>query len=629
MDFFNNPSPSITDESLMTSPPTITTIEQLNTLLNRHPYLRDRPSFPKHYWHAQCYLLLKHAQHTHTLPTTNAHQLAHRTNLSEATITHWLNDDRFPVLLRSLQIHEHARYTHEQHLPHEHHHYRIDPTTIYNAIRPLKDHPHTPENLTSAIETLYKTQEPKPFHIADLKPYHDAGPQWTRTIAHSIHQHKEEIETRLNQRTPLTDQPHTRIRIAIHDHTLYLYHHKTNPTDWLTRLKHEYFYFDTTDTKNYLIDRARRYLNTTDLGLSNIIQQVTDHPGQTQHPKSRLGDITRHQPYLIGETLNFLLDASDHNFKQILLFITRLGRDTHGFEIGGIHNPIFLEDEQRDLFKARMAAIALSDGHIHHEKKQFTYVEKDPERIEYVKNLIRNEIGDIYIAHEDRISADRLNMPVVFGRLLEQWGIPAGDKHLSSNFRLPEFIRNGNDQIKAAYLAEVIPEDGYFHTHHGPKFGIKRAQILDAGPKTEQYDFKSIISNECKHLIQTHGESRSQIIRDEPVREVKVLVWGSLENLTESENGKIREIAIQLKKIVQENPCQFLTDEKQLCESLGISMIERVKELQLHQSGRASVIREIHTRGVEDALLWADIAIPSSNPKQALVKRWFEKFTRI
>ncbi|MDO8123807.1 MAG: hypothetical protein Q6364_05450, partial [Candidatus Hermodarchaeota archaeon] len=380
-----------------------------------------------------------------------------------------------------------------------------------------------------------------------------------------------------------------------------------------------------TDIKSYLMDSARRHLNTTDPGLSSIIHQVTDHPGNPEHPKSRLGDLSRQRPYLLGETLNFLLDASAQDFDQIQLFITRLGRDTHGFEIGGIHNPIFLKGEQRDLFKAQIAAIALSDGHIHHEKKQFTYIEKDPERIDYVKTLIRNNIGDIHITHEDRPSADRLTMPVVFGRLLEQWEIPAGDKHLNPNFRLPEFIRNGTNQIKTAYLSEVIPEDGYFHTHFGPKFGIKRAQILDAGPKAEQYEFVSIISRECKQFILDYGEKRSHIIRDEPAREVVILVWGNLESLKQSENSNIREVAIQLQKAIEENQCQLLTDEKQLCKSLGINVVEKNKEIHLHQSGRVSAIREIHTQNISDAQRWAELAMPSSNPKQAKVDEWFNK----
>jgi hypothetical protein len=621
VDFFNPHTPTINDALPMNPLLPITTLEHLNTLLNRHPYFRDRPSFPKHYWHAQCYLLMKTAQHTNTLPTTSTHHLATTIGINYTVVRYWLRNERTPRLTQSLTTHEHARQHHETTLPHEHHHYRIDPTTTYNAIRSLKEHPHIPENLTNAIKTLYQKVEPKRFLIADLNPYHDAGPQWTRTIAKSIQQHRETVETLLNQHLKISHHPHHELRLAIDNHTLYLWHRNTDPDHWLNLLKHEYFYFDSTNIKQLLINEAKRHLNTTDIGLSRLTQQLTEHKGELTHPNSRLGDHNLNRPYLTGESLHLLLDATGRDFKDIHLFVTRLGRDTHGFEIGGIHNPIFLEGEQRDLFFTRITAIAFSDGHIHHENKQFTYIENEPQRRQYVNTLMK-QFGNVYITHDERTGADRLNMPVTIGRLLEQLGVPAGDKHLSPNYRLPEFIRNGSDKIKCAYLSEVIPEDGYFYTHPQIKFGIKRAQILNAGSKAERYDFEPKLSRECVQFIHDYGELRSYSIRSEPIREVKILVWGKLENLTKSEDAYIRETAIQLKKTVEANPCKLLMDEKQLCESLGINIDKKIKEIHLHQSERVSVIWEIQTLETDDTLRWAELAMPSSNPKQAKVKKW-------
>jgi hypothetical protein len=248
-------------------------------------------------------------------------------------------------------------------------------------------------------------------------------------------------------------------------------------------------------------------------------------------------------------------------------------------------------------------------------------MEKEVERREYIRTLMR-QLGDVYITEEKAPGAFRMNMPVVIGRLLENWGVPAGDKHLSSNFRLPEAIREGSTAVKCAYLTEVIPEDGYFYTHPQVKFGIKRAQILDAGSKISQYDFKSKISKEHRQYIIKHGELRVHTIRDEPPREATILVWGKLENLTKSEDANIRKTAIELKYTIESNPCQLLGDEKQLCENLGINIDEKIKEIHIHQSGRVSVIWEIQTLELEDTLRWAELATPSSNPKQASVKKW-------
>ena len=612
-EWFQNPT-----EEIPIDPDSKTAIDEM---LDRHPYIRDRDSFDKHYKDLQWYIVLKDAQHHNDLPITSNHNLARTLNLQPPVTRYWLQNERAPRLLESLIAHEQARCYHEAKLPHEHHNYRIATTTIYEAIRPLKDNPHTPDNLATAIETIYKKSEPTRFLVADLKTYHESGPRWTRTVTKSIEQHREEVENILNQRIPIDNLPHTRLRIGIHNQTLYLYHHRTNPADWLTLLKHEYFYFDSTDTKLYLLDQARRHLNTTDLGLSNLIQQVTDHPGQTKHPQGKIGDLTRTRPYLIGETLNVLLDASGRDFEDIHLFITRLGRDTQGDGRGGIHNPIFLKDEQRDLFFARITAIALSDGHIHHQSKQFTYIENEPERRQYVTTLMK-QLGNVYITHEERTNTDRLNMPVTIGRLLEQLGVPAGDKHLSPHYRLPEVIREGSFSVKCAYLEEVIPEDGYFHTHHGPKFGIKRAQILDAGSKAENYQFHSKISDNCKTFIHEQGEKRTRTIRDEPPVEITVLVFGKIEQLEKHNDPKIREAASQLKQTILGNPCQLLKDEFEICQSLGIKMDEKIKEVHLHQSGRVSVMWEIITLKEEDALHWAGIAMPSSNPKRKRVKDW-------
>lgn len=591
----------------------IITLEHLDTLLNRHPYFRDRPAFPKHYCHAHCYLLLKHAQQSHTLPTAK--------NIDPAVIRYWHNNQHTPRLLYSLHTHEQARCQHEATLPHEHHRYRIDPSTIYKSIRSLKDHPHTPETLANAIKTMYQKVEFKRFLIADFKPYHESGPRWTRTIAKSIQKHREDVQKRLNQHISLTSQTHHELRLAIDNHTLYIWHRNTNPDHWLNLLNHEHFYFDTTDIKTFLIEDAKKHLNTTETALSRLTIQLTDHKGELTNPKSRLGDYSPYRPYLTGESLHLLLDASARDFKDIQFFVTRLGRDTHGFEIGGIHNPRFPEGKERDVLFTRLIAIAYSDGHIHHEKKQFTYIENNPERREYVKTLVQS-LGNVYIAHDERLGADRLNMPVTLGRLLESLGVPAGDKHLSSRYRLPELIRNGSDRVKRAYLAEVIPEDGYFDTHGRAKFGIKRAQILNAGTKAETYNFQPKISPQLQQFIQQHGEKRINQFRDEPSREETILVWGKIKKLEKSTNSQISNAAKQLREIIEKNPCQLLEDEIALLKSLGINMTKRPKEIHMQSSQRISMMWETYTTKEKDALRWAQLALPSSNPKCRIVENW-------
>ncbi|MHA2428481.1 MAG: hypothetical protein ACXADB_10695 [Candidatus Hermodarchaeia archaeon] len=591
----------------------ITTIDQLNAFLNRHPYFRDRKSFPKQYWHALCYLHLKHTLHNNNLP--------HTIGIDPVVIRYWYRNNHLPRLLNSLRTHEQARCQHEAAHPREHHRYRIDPSTIYESVRHLKDHLHTPETLANAIRTIYQKIEFKRFLIADFKPYHESGPRWTRTITKSIKKHQEKVENLLNQRIPLEHLPYTKLRIGIHNHKLYLYHNRKHPKDWLTRLRYEHFYFDTTETKSFLINEAKRHLNTTTIGLSRLTLQLTDHKGELTHRTSHLGEYSKQRSYLTGETLQLLLDAIGRNFKEIQLFITRLGRDAQGDGRGGIHNPIFIEGLQRDLFLSRLAAIALSDGHIHHETKQFTYIEKDPDRRHYVSSLMK-EIGDVHITRDERSSADRLTMPVTIGRLLEQYGVPAGDKHLSSDYRIPETIRIGSELVKCAYLSEVIPEDGYFDTYGRAKFGIKRAQVLDAGPKTEIYGFESKISKEEQEFIKQFGEKRTQQIRNDTPRKETILTFGKIREIELTEDSQISDTATKLRQTIEHNPCKLLDDEYALITSLGINMHKTPKEVHRQENGRISMIWEMYTLEKSDALRWAQIAIPSSDPKRKKVEEW-------
>ena len=596
----------------------------IDEMIERHTYFKDRESFQEKYRHAQWYIVLKDSQSNDDLPDASSTKLGQRIGVSESGVYCWLKDKHTPALIRDLLIHEKARCYHEAKHPQEFRHYRVNSSTIYDAIRSLQHQPHTPENLTNALEHLYKSTDPTRFLVIEFKAYHVTGPHWIREVGKSIETHRTQIENALNQRNLLTETPHTTLRLATHDHTLYIWHHQHAPDAWLTLLRHEYFYFDTTDTKNLLINKACSHLNTNHYELGKIIPQLTNHPTERQHPESPLADLSRRKPYILGETLNFLLDASGHDFYDIQLFITRLGRGTHGFDIGGIHNPIFLRFEELDEFRARAVAIALSDGHIHHENKQFTYIEKSHDRQDYVKQLFRNNLGDIHFSEDSR--TDRINMPVVIGRLLEQWGVPAGDKHLTTTFRLPDHIRNGSPIIKRAYIQEVIPEDGSFVlSSNKTKFVIKRATILDAGEKTETYQFQSKIPQKQIEFIRNHGTERQEQIRDEPIRTVTTLTIGELRKLIkDATNPLTNRQAKQLMITIENHPCQLLDDERNLIQSLGIKMNRYARTIQIHETGRVSVTWEIETSREDDAISLALQATPAAGPKRHVVEQWLK-----
>lgn len=155
------------------------------------------------------------------------------------------------------------------------------------------------------------------------------------------------------------------------------------------------------------------------------------------------------------------------------------------------------------------------------------------------------------------------------------------------------------------------------------KFGIKRAQVLKAGKKAKMYNFQSLITNEHVEFIQQYGRKHSRTIRGDTSRREITLSKGRLESLkTEAKNTPDRDIAAHLEKIVYENPCRLLEDEKELIESLDIQMTRIFKMLILYESERVSTIWEIYTETEDDTRKWANIAPPASGPKQEKVQTW-------
>ncbi len=158
------------------------------------------------------------------------------------------------------------------------------------------------------------------------------------------------------------------------------------------------------------------------------------------------------------------------------------------------------------------------------------------------------------------------------------------------------------------------------------KFGIKRATILDAGPKAEEYVFQPKITQQHKELIKLHGTERTKTIRDDKPRQEITLTKGKLNSLkTEAKNHKDQNLAAQLISIIKDNRCKLLDDEIQLAESLGIKMKLIFKEIRYQESERVSVIWETYTRTEIDTKRWAELALPASGAKRTLVANWFKE----
>ncbi|MFX1508916.1 MAG: hypothetical protein ACFFBR_01290 [Promethearchaeota archaeon] len=601
--------------------------------LARHPYLQTRTTCTHSSINALWHRILTAARHDGHLSNKTYKDLQDLTGIPAGRLRDWHLGIKQPHLERTLTIHEAARHRWERHLPTETQPHLLDPSLVYTTFQHLLDDPttHTPAPLTTALATLYHHKSDQRLLIAELKPYHKRGPQQLRTIAHSIQKHRSELERKLTERLQLANT-HEELRLAIDHDVLYLWRKTTLPDHWLNTYHHELLYL-TPHIKEQLLTTAQHHLNTNTQQLGQLLNQLTTHPRhRTYNPRAAPYELwsTKYNHYLHGDTLHLLLNTTNQPFNTITPHITHIGRISTTEHSGGIHNPRFPEGKELNELRARLIAIALSDCHINKTTHVLTYHEKDPKRIEYVRTLFR-QLGETdYKTEELQGQRKRLTITAVVGRLLEHWGVPKGDKLLSPDFRLPQTIKQGTLEMRSAYLAEVVPEDGFFVERNGQmKFGIKRAHVLDAGPKTKLYRYKPMITHRHNQFIQKYGIERYEAIRDDKPRKRMEILKGRLDKLTsQAMTQKDEQIARELRRIIKNHPCELLEDEKNLIKSLGIQMTTIFKKIILHETNRVSAIWEIYTKSENDTYCWAIITPPSSGEKRKAALEWIKDYQK-
>jgi hypothetical protein len=598
----------------------------LDRLLDRHPYLCDRPNFGEQYRKAEWYVTLKTLQANNGLASLSREELARRMQVHEITVHNWLYDHNRPRLVTNLVIHENARRAYETRLPSEARNHRLDPALVYSMCKTLKDYPETPgaETIASALESVLRSSANSSRVIfAEFRPYHNHGPSWIGETADLMAAHRPEIQRQLNLRLGLPDNASPGTRLAVVNQTLYIWRRDTNPDQPLNYYANEAFSFRDATTKQQIMHDALTHLNLdANHGILQLVSQLTDHPHKASDNMTAIYDLrvsgtSRH--YLFGETLHFLLDASNRSLNDFQPVISQIGINSHY----GIRDPRFPVGPELAEFRARAFAIIVSDGHIHGRLHILEYRQKDRDRIAYVESLFREALGNL---HTNRIFSpdDRncLKATVVAGRLLEKWGMPAGEKHLQPQ-RVPEQIRNGTPRVKQAYLQELISDEGSFirsSTRTG--FVWKRVAVLDAGPKGERYNFSPRIAEEHKELIRQHGKHVHHQICGEP-REETALTWRQLKDLASQSDGSgTTALAKQLKSIIESNPCTLLDDEIGVARSMGIKMYRYPEVIHLYENGRVTVYWTAATQGEQDALRWAIMATPSMERKRVAVQEW-------
>lgn len=596
---------------------------KLETMLSRHIYLKDRKSFKKRYRLALWYLIIKEAQKHNEIPSVTVGELARHLSLNDETLRRWLRGKHRPELFKTLAAHDKARHKQEIKLSKQALQLRIDPTTVYKNFKPTHAaKPQISKSLASAIAQLLQTTPiSSRIVFAELSPYHERGPRWLRKIARTINLHRNAIEQLLNEILHTDNNLHTHYHIGVVNNILYVWRKRLDPKEWIIIDKDALYYFKTKQGKQHLIRAACRYLALeTDLSLSRLVKQFLENLDSYE----TIEDIRSRNQHVRANVLQFLLDATNQTFSNISSQLSRIGAYSRQ-ELGGIRKPQFPSIEP---LRTRLFAIMICDGHLSKDLS-LQYVEKEYERRSLVKSYIK-KMGDVYVREEAHNNNVYLHITKVVGSRLREWGMPVGDKALQ-DIRLPDFIINGCKRIKRIYFEEIIPEDGTFRTNRSGKrtftgvFSWSRARALAAGIKRERYDFQTLIGKQHIELIIKFGEHKEQIIYNGYSMGIIRLLFGKLRRLRKSKNATFSRLACDLERIILDNPCRLLEDEKQLAISLGIGIGTTPTQICFFKkSGRVTVQWMAYTKRIRDALRFGLIAPPAHKRKNKLFRKWLQ-----
>ncbi len=159
---------------------------------------------------------------------------------------------------------------------------------------------------------------------------------------------------------------------------------------------------------------------------------------------------------------------------------------------------------------SRLVGHAFGDGSIHHKKLYFIYTNSDNDMQLTVKKLIENEVGRVPMNIGTAISGTpRYQYSNKIGKLLVSFGAPIGSKVLNKT-HVPCWIKTGSREIKAAYLAALYDDEGYFRSSPNSR------QIVFKAAKSSHLRGNLVnYLNTIRGLLREFGIETSQIKNDQ------------------------------------------------------------------------------------------------------------------
>ena len=471
------------------------------------------------------------------------------------------------------------------------------------------------KEVAASIERMCRNQVNERLHIyiADLRK--DSG--WNQTQLRDFEMYVQTNQRSLEKSLAAMSLPEgvQEPRISMADGRLYVWTPKLRADELLNAYEKQFFYFQNNGGVARLVEDLQKRLQ-----LEDSLHKVHGHLNELirQSIANDSGPPLKASPFHVkgqrveGRVLRFYLDAMGMSLTDLEGRVTRIAGPNGQ---AGIRNPRFPKGEELEVSMARLTASIVSDGHLR-ESGRITYLEKNLERIERVRQILTN-FGDIKVEGGFRKGVYEIHIPCQIGLALIEWGMTPGDKAIH-NPGLSERILNSSERVRCAYLEELIPEDGYFHPSTG--FAWNRSHALHAGNKTVYSGFEQKISQDEVSLMQEFGTKSEKLVKR------KNIPYGALKELQTHEDYRFADAARNLVQAINENPNQLIRDECRIAESLGIQVTLLPDQVRYSlATGRVSVRWRASTTGVDDALRWADICPPNDIEKKQVVENWQRK----
>jgi hypothetical protein len=211
----------------------------------------------------------------------------------------------------------------------------------------------------------------------------------------------------------------------------------------------------------------------------------------------------------------------------------------------------------------------------------------------------------------------RLKLPSPYGKALNYWGVPSGDKAIK-NPELPSDYRKWTPDTKCKYSSEMTSEESNISSG---RCSWPRSNVVKTGEKkTSTYNFESRISREEVKLIREKGKTRSGDFEGE-----KTIPYGEIAYLKNDVNPETAKTAKNLEDTIARNRNKLIDSEKELYSDLGIEVSVNPVEISYYgNTGRVSVKWEAKTANPSATIRLGIMCPPNHPSKEVVLKKWID-----